>query len=110
LFGFYIYIPDRKGCQDMEFVIFMDIITSSFNNTATEAAYISMTMMQCLEMSLIVACIQCMGFKSWMILWSVYDMLKTIFFHLFQSLPTYKAVNAVQTENWNMSTHFGWAL
>jgi hypothetical protein len=64
LFGFYIYIPDRKGCQDMEFVIFMDVITSPFNNTATEAAYISTTMMQCLKTSLIVACIQCMGFKS----------------------------------------------
>lgn len=42
----------------------MDVITSPFNNTATAAAYILMTMMQRLKMSLIVACIQCMGLKS----------------------------------------------
>jgi len=52
-----------------------------------------------------VACIQGIGFNSWMILWSVYDMLQTIFFHLFLSLPTYKAINNEQTENSNMSAH-----
>ena len=74
----YTHIPDWKACQDLEFVTFMDVITSPFNNTATAAAYILMAMTQCLKMSLIVACIQCMGLKSWMILWSVYDMLETI--------------------------------